>query len=246
MPSSVNDCPVCQSQKSTFFKEYNACSLYRCEKCHTTFVSPYISSEQVTDLYNSSIDRASSELITRLDKKMRRARRRAKHLKNYTGGNRFLDVGSNVGFMVEAARENGFTAEGVEVDPNYVATAKKNFPKNTFSQGMIEDYTSSGGPFDLVYCSEVIEHVPNSRPFAEALAGQVRPGGYLYITTPDISHWRIPGDIAKWDAFCPPSHCVFFTPDSLKNLFLENGLVLKKKYIAFKPGIKMIFQKPLN
>jgi 2-polyprenyl-3-methyl-5-hydroxy-6-metoxy-1,4-benzoquinol methylase len=202
----------------------------------------------VAELYNASLERASHELKTRFDKKMRRARRRAKFLKRYSrysGGNRFLDVGSNVGYMVEAARESGFVAQGIEVDPNYVKLAQENFLKNTFTHGMIEDFTAPHGSFHMVYCAEVIEHVPDVRPFAEALARQVCPGGYLYVTTPDISHWRRPRDIAQWDAFCPPSHCVYFTPQSLQGLFIQYGLILNKKFIAFKPGMKMIFQRPL-
>ncbi len=238
------NCPVCLSSTTAHYIDYENSRLYRCNDCQSVYVSPYVTHGQVTELYNASIERASHELKTRLHKKMRRARSRAKRLKRYAKGNRFLDVGSNVGFMVEAARENGFLAHGIEVDPNYVKISQENFPRNTFTHGMIEDFPIPQDGFDVVYCSEVIEHVPNVRPFAEALARQVCAGGLLYITTPDITHWRTPRDIARWDAFCPPSHCVYFTPQSMQNMFAQYGLVLKKKFIAFKPGMKMIFQRP--
>ncbi|MBT4890125.1 MAG: class I SAM-dependent methyltransferase [Rhodospirillales bacterium] len=109
---------------------------------------------------------------------------------------------------------------------------------------MLEDYTPPDGGYDMVYCSEVIEHVPVPATFASALAKQVRPGGHLFITTPDITHWRTPSNLQNWDAFCPPAHCLYFTPQSLKNLLEKNGLILKKKFIAFKPGMKLLFQRP--
>jgi 2-polyprenyl-3-methyl-5-hydroxy-6-metoxy-1,4-benzoquinol methylase len=38
--------------------------------------------------------------------------------------------------------------------------------------------------FDLVLCSEVIEHVPEPEPFVAGLARALRPGGILVLSTP--------------------------------------------------------------
>ena len=35
--------------------------------------------------------------------------------------------------------------------------------------------------------------------------------GFLYITTPDIKHWRRNKSLKDWDAYCPPAHCLFFS-----------------------------------
>lgn len=239
-------CPVCLSTCTGHFVDYNECTTYRCEGCQAVFLFPYVSLNQAEEMYNPSIDRVNMEIDTRKEKKMRRARRRARRLKSYTKGNRFLDVGSNVGYMTESARESGFEATGIELAPNYVKLAREQFPKNTFINGYIEEMDVPDGGFDMVYCSEVIEHVPDPRAFAAALARQVAPGGYLYVTTPDIAHRGVPKDIATWDAFCPPAHCVYYTPNNLRALFEENGLTFKKKSLAFKPGIKMLFQRPVT
>jgi SAM-dependent methyltransferase len=246
--TAIPTCPVCLSSKATHFQVSNNCTLYRCEGCEVVYLFPHVSVEQAVDLYNSTVERASTEQHKRFDKKMRRSRSRARRLKSYVkgSGKRFIDVGCNVGFMTEAARESGFDATGIEIDANYIKTSQEAFPKNTFVHSLVEDYTSPEGGFDMVYCSEVIEHVPDPRAFAAGLARQVAPGGYLFITTPDISHWRRPKDITQWNAFCPPEHCLYFSPANLKHLFELNGLVLKKKFLAFKPGIKMLFQRPAS
>lgn len=236
-------CPVCLSPKANHFIEYQNHIAYKCGDCRSVYIFPHVSEEMTLEMYNSTIERATREFRTRFKKKMRRSRKRARRLKTYTKGNRFLDVGSNVGFMVESAREAGFIATGIELDQNYVKIATTNFPQNTFINDLIENITNTDGGYDMVYCSEVIEHIPEPRAFAKALTNQVAPGGYLYITTPDITHWRTPSDIRTWDAFCPPAHCVYFTPQSLKELFEQNGLILKKKFLAFKPGMKMLFQR---
>ncbi|MBT4890126.1 MAG: hypothetical protein HON65_11305 [Rhodospirillales bacterium] len=135
--SSTNtqgNCPVCLSSSNTHFMDYNECALYRCGDCHSIYVFPYITKEQAECNYKTSIEQASTELHNRLDKKMRRSRSRAKRLKSISQGSNFLDVGSNVGFMVEAARESGFKATGIELDPFYVEVAAKNFSKHIHSK----------------------------------------------------------------------------------------------------------------
>ena len=47
----------------------------------------------------------------------------------------FLDIGSNGGFMVEAAREKGFLATGVEIDSVSVEYAQEHYPENSYFTG---------------------------------------------------------------------------------------------------------------
>jgi 2-polyprenyl-3-methyl-5-hydroxy-6-metoxy-1,4-benzoquinol methylase len=176
---------------------------------------------------------------------MRRARRRMRYLSRFVPGGAFLDIGCNGGFMVEAARERGFDAQGLDIDGVSIAYARRHYPKNTFFHGTIESYTAvpEALRFDLVYCSEVIEHLPDVQGFTAAVAGLLRPGGVFFVTTPDISHWRRPRDLPAWDAFCPPSHCIYFNPDSLRLLLERHGLRVVRRRLALKPGIKLICRK---
>jgi hypothetical protein len=74
----------------------------------------------------------------------------------------------------------------------------------------------------------------------------MKPGGLLYITTPDIGHWRRPKDITTWDAFCPPSHCVYFTPKNLRLLLERHGFQVSHRRFAWKPGIKIIARRRVD
>ena len=94
--------------------------------------------------------------------------------------------------------------------------------------------------FDVAYCSEVIEHVPNANRFVAAIAALMAPGGMLFLTTPDISHWRRPRDLAAWDVFVPPVHCLYFSPANLARLLGKHGLRIVHRRPAFKPGIKVL------
>ena len=118
-------------------------------------------------------------------------------------------------------------------------------PTTIFSAPYRRSRKKNGGEhlFDAVYCSEVIEHVPESRSFVAAIAGLMRPGAVLYITTPDISHWRRPKDLISWDGFSPPSHCVYFNPANLARLLAAHDLAVFKRFVSWKPVIKLLARK---
>ena len=138
---------------------------------------------------------------------------------------------------MEAARESGFEAFGIDLDPVSLSYARKHFPHNQYFHGRIEDYRDQG-LFDVIYCSEVIEHVGDANKFLAATVRLMKPGALLYLTTPDISHWRRPRDLNRWDAFCPPAHCLYFNPENLTTLLTCHGLQVIKRHWAWKPGIK--------
>lgn len=198
---------------------------------------------QLAAEYENAYQDTTTGYFEKVAKKMRRSRGRIRQIKKYAPGRRFLDVGCNGGFMVEAAREHGFEACGVEVDGVSVAYAREHYPENQYFHGLVEDFRADRG-FDLIYSSEVIEHIPDVRGFMSAIVRLMNPGGAVYLTTPDISHWRRPRKLSAWNGFCPPMHCVYFNPASLRRLLESLGLEIVKKLPAFKPGMKFIARKP--
>ncbi|MGB8274950.1 MAG: class I SAM-dependent methyltransferase [Alphaproteobacteria bacterium] len=236
-------CAVCGSSEREVFWQGRGMTLLECRGCRLVAPDPPPSDETVAALYHDTGQGATTGYFAKVDKKMRRSRLRVKKIRRYVPGGRFLDVGCNGGFMVEAAREAGFEAWGVEIDPVAVAYAREHYPENRYFLGRVEDFAATAPRFDAVYCSEVIEHVPDSNAFVAAVAKVMREGAVLYITTPDIGHWRVPRRIEDWDAFCPPSHCVFFRPANLVRLLANHGLRVFHKSIAFKPGIKFLARR---
>ena len=240
--ASAPTCPACESAARDFFVEHEGMTLFRCRDCGTVFMDPMPDAAALAALYTDAYDGALSGYFSKVEKKLRRSRARMARLARTVPGGRFLDVGCNGGFMVEAAREHGFDAHGIELDPISLRYAREHYPRNAYFEGRVEDYAPEA-PFDLIYSSEVIEHVPAVGGFVAAIARLLRPGGYFYVTTPDISHWRRPRRLADWDGFCPPSHCVYFTPASLKALLARHGLETVKTAFPWKPGIKLLARR---
>lgn len=247
MPGS---CQVCGTTAHRPFIRHQGWALFECRDCALVFVDPMPSAEEIGALYTDAYDGATEGYFAKVPQKMRRARRRARALARHAprpaaegGRGTFLDIGCNGGFMAEAARELGFAATGLDPDPVSLEWARKHYPANRFALGTLERFEPGAERFAAVYCSEVIEHAPDANRFVGAIAALMAPRAVLYLTTPDISHWRRPKDVTGWDAFAPPSHCIYFNPRNLARLLSRHGLEIFRRRLAFKPGIKVLARK---
>lgn len=228
--------------------DHNGCHLSQCQDCALIFMDPPPSADVLHGLYDDAYS-GTPLYLAKAEKKMRRMRHRAAQIARVAGVKTagrplsFLDIGCSGGFMVEAAREQGFRAAGVEPDRMAVDYARRTFPQNEYFAGLLEEVDLGGRRFNAVYCSEVIEHAPDCHAFIGQIAGAMAEGGILYLTTPDISHWRRPRDVTKWDGFRPPGHCLYFNPHNLKRLLADHGLTVIRRSFAWKPGIKLYARK---
>jgi len=241
-------CPACGGTNRTPLHQRGEMTLYRCARCDLSWIDPLPEPADLSALYTDAYEGASTSYFAKAEKKLKRSRGRVAQLKRYVPRGRFLDIGCNGGFMTEAAREQGFDAWGIDPDSVSVAYAAKTYPANRFAVAFAEEFfpeDDAGRPvaFDAIYCSEVIEHTPTPNLFAAALHRLLVPGGVAYLTTPDISHWRRPKDLDRWDGFCPPSHVLYFSPQSFAWLMHAHGLEVISRRFNLKPGLKVFVRR---
>ncbi|MCP9473460.1 MAG: glycosyltransferase, partial [Nitrospira sp.] len=100
---------------------------------------------------------------------------------------RLLDVGCGRGWLTHLVSRYG-TAEGLDPVKAVVDHARRLFPLIRFHVGTPEIFLaqSTSAPYDVVICSEVIEHVSYDRQeaFVASLGRLVAPGGFLILSTP--------------------------------------------------------------
>ena len=106
-----------------------------------------------------------------------------------------LDIGAGSGKITEFlySRFNSVTAVDITCPP--VMRRKLNEEEFNFVQGALPKLPFENNRFELVVCSEVLEHLPNREEQYRALqsiASILSQNGYLVLTTPN------PKSIFKW------------------------------------------------
>ncbi len=102
-------------------------------------------------------------------------------------GKSALDVGCGLGFFAERLAQRGAQVVACDIGLGLVRRSSQ----RASCSGVVTDALRltecfGSGSFDLVVSSECIEHTPDPEKALEELAGVVRPGGYLAVSTPNV------------------------------------------------------------
>jgi len=199
-------------------------SLYRCGSCRTVYLGRYSESydDDLYAYYRKYQGRTKEELYDPLT--LRSYIKVLRLLSTRGGGTSILDVGCGTGAFVDAALAEGYKAEGIELaQPAVDIACVYGLPvKNLdFFSAEIQECSK-----DVLTMFEVIEHLPDPVAFLRRAEMVVKPGGLIYITTPNFNSIdrRVLG--ARWDAI-HREHLCYFTPSTLMGLIRRNtGLEL--------------------
>jgi SAM-dependent methyltransferase len=168
-------------------------------------------------------------------------RRRALLLDEVREGERVLDLGCGAGRFVGALRDAGADPVGVELAEGALERARRNVPDADFRL-MDEEIPLEDTSVDLVWCSEVLEHVPDTAALLSEVRRVLRTGGRLLVTTP--SHElvrRVLIALLHWDAHFDPlgQHLRFYTRRSLTRV-LETFAFEDVRVDPTGPGREML------
>lgn len=136
---------------------------------------------------------------------------------------RLLDVGCGAGTFLAQAREAGWEGFGVDFDPVAVEAARALGLDVVL--GGLDAVASRTGFFDAVTMSHVLEHVYDPVESLRKICNVLRPGGRLYIETPNVDALghRIYG--ANWRGLEAPRHLVLFNRPGLSAALKDAGFV---------------------
>lgn len=102
-------------------------------------------------------------------------------------GLRMLDIGCGGGLLAEPMARLGATVTGIDVTEAAImaatAHAKQGGLDIDYLCSTAEDLASTGVTFDVIYASEVIEHVADRGLFIRAIARMLDPKGVVIVTT---------------------------------------------------------------
>jgi SAM-dependent methyltransferase len=149
--------------------------------------------------------------------------REIRHLPAKPGG-RLLDVGCGSGAFLAQMAELGWRTQGIDPDPAAVAGARE--AGLDVRQATLADLDSPeyAGSFDAITLSHVIEHLHDPGGDLRRIERLLRPGGLVWIATPNLEALGLRRFGADWLGLDPPRHLVLFTRASLERLVLDAGL----------------------
>jgi SAM-dependent methyltransferase len=144
-----------------------------------------------------------------------------RHLPRPKPGWRLLDVGFGDAVFLELARSAGWIAQGVDSDPVAVeAAAARGLDVR---QGHIDSLTGMAGSFDAITMSHVIEHLHDPLRALESAFSLLKPGGRLWVETPNIDSYGHDRFGPDWRGLEPPRHLVMFNWHSMESSLRAAG-----------------------
>ena len=224
-------CPTCGSTEETLELEKDHMRIVRCRQCDLVFVNPTFDETHYKQVYASQ---AYQDIVRDLGINSHeyrvnrfgteRVRMMGEHLATTkdTKGNRYLDVGCSTGFVVEAARDKGWDAIGIDLNPSAIEFGRsRGLDLRTVA---LEDAGFAPGSFDAVSLFDVLEHLLDPRRTLRACAELLAPGGILFLYVPnfDSASRLLMGANAHF--IWPTHHLNYYTPTTIRDLMVRHAL----------------------
>lgn len=217
MSSAHSECPLCARKGHRSVPGFENHHLVACRTCGFVYCLQDPSVEELRAFYRGYPVRDVLSPVTalRFDELLDR-------FEPYRMNGRLIDVGCGAGLFLERAALRGWEVFGTEYGDRAVAAC--NARGIRIIEGPLEPSHYGDDHFDVVCSFEVIEHLAHPRPEIARMARILRPGGLLYVTTPNFNSVGRLFSGSSWSIVNYPEHLSYFTPRTLRRLAGTTGL----------------------
>lgn len=201
--------------------------LARCARCKVIFSLAH--DEDIQAGYGASSDEL---YLSQSEERSIAYRKLLSEVRQFVPGSpkaRLLDIGCSYGIFLGLARESGFEVCGIEASKDASRYCRESLNLDVSCADM-HNADLGNDAFDVITALEVIEHSADPKKFIIRISKLLRPGGILYLVTPDTSSLsgRFLGP--RWWSF-RRMHRYYFSKDSLSAFLRNNGFTV----LAAKP-----------
>jgi 2-polyprenyl-3-methyl-5-hydroxy-6-metoxy-1,4-benzoquinol methylase len=140
-------------------------------------------------------------------------------------GASLLDAGANIGLFVAEARRK-FDAVGIEPSPVTVRRAADHAPGAVVVGSIYDEDLPFARKFEAITLFDVIEHLDAPRRALDRCRELLKPGGLLFLTTPDIGSpvARLLGP--RWHYLDLDQHVSIFSRSTLSRMLVDAGFTI--------------------
>jgi SAM-dependent methyltransferase len=199
--------------------------LWACGRCGLVVQEPRVAPQEIPKLYpsgylaHSGSSRAHG-VYGRLKSILgrREARLLARHVPQ---GGRVIEVGCGNGKLLSLLHDlrPDIGLAGVDIEDVGIT----GLPGFTFYHGQLEAVAIEPASFDAVYCSNLIEHVPDPLTFLKKCHEVLKPGGVIVGITPD--HLSLDRYVfgRYWAGYHYPRHTFIFNHHNIRAILTNAG-----------------------
>ena len=151
-----------------------------------------------------------------------------------------LDLGCGDGFLSCRIAEKGYQVTSFDLSLNRLKRFKEQAERLNIQQieGDIANVDLPTESFDLIVCSEVIEHLPNYKEVLSEVWRLLKKGGYFIISVPNNQRLKIISCPHCLKKFYEDDHVNSFTKETLSKDLISAGF--KVEYV------QVLYSKILN
>lgn len=163
---------------------------------------------------------------------------------------KILDAGCGEGHLLEYIRaaNPSHALFGYDITDVAIESAKKRCPEARIQHINLVKIDSPNESFDVIICTEVLEHIYEYREVLGGLLRILRKGGVLIVTFPNEFNWTASRLLLGRNPIKVPDHVNSFTPRRMASLVgaapaYQRGLPFNVPFL-FALGYLMKFEKP--
>jgi SAM-dependent methyltransferase len=159
-------------------------------------------------------------------------------VREHAGSGEWLDVGCGYGYVLDAAREEGFRVRGIEPDPTAAAAARARI--GDVVPGFLDETTP---PADVLSTLDVIEHLDDPGAFAELVKRKTRALWVIKVPSSDGLFFRIAHALRirtaverLWQSNYEHPHTVYFDETTLTRFLRSHAFeIVAVRYLDEVP-----------
>lgn len=218
------NCPACANTSYSPAGEKSHFKLGYCRKCGTLFSLrlPNVGEEQDYDDYGYENQEVVPDFINK------RCDELVRPFAKYRSTNRFRDVGFGAGTIIRAAARAGWNVSGCEISNSAVKALESQHPEFDLHCGTLESRAFEGDQFVVISIVEVIEHVPDPSPILKEAFRILRPGGIMWVTTPNLDSLSYKALGINWSMVAPPDHIDIYSKKGASILIQSCGFTIDR------------------
>lgn len=230
------NCPVCDSNRASFFFEKDWFQYVRCQDCSMVYMNPRMNQAATYAFYNSDVNAIYNEnkfdhvsTATSLDDRINLTNLELIDRYRIRTGGTLLEIGSAKGFFLSKAKERGYKVYGIELNKKNAAFSRQ-LVGDTVLEVDLFDACFEAGKFDVIYMRDVIEHIPDPQPFFRELNRIAKPSALIFIETHNIDgliHHIVREKHTVIFGFEHPNH---WSPKTLGKALKNNGYEIQNLF----------------